>query len=132
MTAFDQAWSEIGQSCNACGAEHYNQSDFCSKCGQTEQKLRESGAYRRPAKDSLKRTIDRLIWEERDKRYLRHGGKKLPPFGRGNDVPGYGIICLFCGNKKTSRAKHHSTYCCGFRMVRDNELDIMGQMEEPK
>ena len=67
MTAFDQAWDEIGQSCNVCGSEHYNQSDFCSKCGLTEDKLRQSGAYRRSKAETLDKVINRLILEERDR-----------------------------------------------------------------
>ncbi len=68
MSAFDEAWEQVGQSCNVCGKEHYNSSEFCKKCGLTESKLRQSGAYRQTNKETLDRVINRLIWEERDKR----------------------------------------------------------------
>ena len=40
MSAFDEAWGEIGQTCNVCEEKHYNRSDYCGNCSQTEQKLR--------------------------------------------------------------------------------------------
>ncbi len=99
MTAFDQAWAQIGRLCNACGVEHYNQSDFCSKCGQTENKLRESGAYRQKFKTPY-----------------QHTGKPgaIPrDFYTGDS---YEIECSVCGNREMARAKHHSRRCCGQRM----------------
>lgn len=76
MSAFDEAWGEIGQTCNVCEEKHYNRSDYCGNCSQTEQKLRQSGAYRQPApKPNLSKVINRLIWEERDRRTQSHSFK---------------------------------------------------------
>ena len=111
--AFNEGWEFVGQECDVCSKKHYKNTEMCLECEQTEQKLRSSGAYRQPSKQSLGRVINRLIWEERDRR-----GRTLRPFGTGNSQPAYEIQCSMCGNKKTTRAKYHSTRCCGERMQR--------------
>ena len=103
--AFRTAWEQAqGFGCRICNKPQYNDSGLCAECSRMEQQLHESGAYQERKAPDLDKVIDRLIWEERDRREAYTLNQP------------YEVGCRYCGKTKTTRANHHSHRCCGERM----------------
>jgi len=155
LTAFDRAWALVKARCSICGKTHYDGGEMCANCGNLDDELRGSGAFRNFMMPT--RNYDRTFHRDRtsDTGLPRHGVYGPRPY-RGHtrirneienrryldemttpipraepDALGrtrYAIGCPRCGRIKQTRSRHHSNYCCGRRMMNFDTRDDEGNL----
>jgi hypothetical protein len=153
MTIFDRAWALVKADCSVCGKTHYNSGEMCTNCGNLEDELRDSGAYRHFRMP--RRNYDRAFHRDRmrdgltasqalpnlprprphhgqtrmrneieNRRYLDEMTTPIPSARPGR----YVIACPRCGRFDETRSNTHSRYCCGRRMMTFHTRDQEGNV----